>query len=63
MMDKYEVAVLAEDYEAKSQYFRCLQMMNTATDPEKRRQQTIDYHVAEAEMLEAWKKLERAKMR
>jgi hypothetical protein len=62
-MDKYEVAVLAEDYDAKSQRFRYMQMSNTATDPEARRQQTIDYHVAEAEMLEAWKALERAKMK
>lgn len=62
-MDKYEIAVLAEDYEAKQRYFRMLQMMNTRTDPEERRKQSIEYHVAEAEMLEAWKLLERAKMK
>jgi hypothetical protein len=62
-MDKYEIAVLAEDYQAKSLRFRSMQMMNTAAEPTLRRQQAIDYHVAEAEMLEAWKLLERAKMR
>jgi hypothetical protein len=62
-MDKYEIAVLAEDYEVKSQRFRMLQMMNTATNWEERKKQAIEYHVAEAEMLEAWKLLERAKMK
>jgi hypothetical protein len=47
----------------KSQRFRMLQMMNTATNWEERKKQAIEYHVAEAEMLEAWKLLERAKMK
>ena len=62
-MDKYEVAKLADNFDAKQQRFRMLQMMNIASDPDKRRQQTIEYHVAEAEMIEAFKLLERAKLK
>ena len=62
-MDKYEVAVLAEDYQQKREAFHHHQVRNTPTDPEEARKASISYHVAEAEMLEAWRRLERAKHR
>lgn len=60
-MDKYEIAVLAEDYETKRMAFHQHQVMNTPTDPEERKQAMIAYHIAEAELLAAHKALERAK--
>lgn len=63
-MDKYEVATLAEDYENKRARFQMLGIMNSqpAGTPE-RLQQSIDYHIAEAEMWEAYKALNSAKVR
>lgn len=61
-MDKYEVAVLAEDYEMKRMVWQAHAMMNMPVDPEKRRASAVAYHVAEAEMFEAWRRLEGAKL-
>lgn len=62
-MDRYEIAVLAEDNETKRMIWQAHSIANTPTDPEERRKSMIAYHLAEAEMLQAWKKLEQAKMR
>ena len=62
-MDKYEVAVLAEDYHNKRERFRYMQTSNISLDAEQRRKDAIEYHVAEAEMLEALQVLERAKFK
>lgn len=59
---KYEIAVLADDYENKRLRLECLGMANVfgiSGDEAKRR--SIEYHIAEAEKLEAWARLERAK--
>jgi hypothetical protein len=61
-MDKYEVAVLAEDYARKRLAFECCQVRNIAgLTPEERIESSVAYHVAEAEMLEAYSKLNAAK--
>jgi len=62
-MDRYEIAVLAEDYEAKRLVWQAHTLCNTPTDPDERRKASIAYHVAEAEMIEAWKRLELAKLK
>lgn len=59
--EKYEISVLAEDYESKRIIFQCRGMQNTQTDYEKRTRQAIDYHIAEAEMNEAFNRLQAAK--
>jgi hypothetical protein len=61
-MDKYEIAVLAEDYEAKREIWRAHAIANTPKDAEARRKSMIAFHVAEAEMLETGQRLERAKL-
>jgi hypothetical protein len=61
-MDKYEVAVLAEDYERKRMAFEAHHMRNVyGLKPEERIEAGIAYHVVEAEMIEALGKLQRAK--
>lgn len=59
---KYEIAVLAEDYANKRLRFDCLAMANahglTAEEAMKR---SIEYHLAEAEKWEAWDRLQAAK--
>ena len=62
MMDKYEIAVLAEDYEAKRGAFEMHRMRNVyGLAPDEKTKATVAYHIAEAEMMEAFKALERAK--
>lgn len=59
---KYEIAVLAEDYEAKRLRHECLGYVNTAgKTAEALEKLNIDYHIADAEKLEAWGRLEAAK--
>jgi hypothetical protein len=61
-MDKYEVAVLAEDYARKKLAFECHQMRNIAgLTPEERIASSVAYHMAEAEMIEAYARLNAAK--
>lgn len=62
-MDKYEVATLAEDYETKRMRFQALGMQNTyGLSADERTKQAIEYHVAEAEMMQAYKALNAAKV-
>jgi hypothetical protein len=63
MSDKYEIAVLAEDYETKRMIWQAHAIMNTPTDPDQRIASAIAYHLAEAEMISAWQRLEQAKFR
>lgn len=59
---KYEIAVLAEDYANKRLRFDCLAMANAhGKTAEEAMNQTIQYHLAEAEKWEAWKRLQAAK--
>lgn len=58
---KYELAVAAEDYAGKRAIFDCMQMMNNPTDPVKRAEASVRYHIAEAECMEAYARLERLK--
>jgi hypothetical protein len=58
---KYEIAVLSEDYENKRLRFECLGMLNIyGKTPEQLVKQSIEYHIAEAEKIEAWQKLRSA---
>jgi hypothetical protein len=60
--EKYEIAVLAEDYANKKLYYDCLAMRNAyGKTHEESIKQTIDFNLAEAEKWEAWRRLERAK--
>jgi len=62
--EKYEIAVLAEDYEAKRLRHENLGYVNTMgkTDEELTKL-NLDYHIADAEKREARGKLEAAKQR
>lgn len=62
-MDTYEVAVLAEDYRIKRERWEALRLVNIAnrTD-EERAKLNAEYHVAEAEAIQAYRALERAKV-
>lgn len=63
-MDKYEITVLAEDYEQKRAAFEAHRMRNVyGLTPDEASKASAAYHIAEAEMLEAYKQLERAKHR
>lgn len=63
-MDKYEIAVLAEDYEAKRHIFDWHRARNVyGLTPEERSKATAAYHIAEAEMDAAYRDLQRAKAR
>jgi hypothetical protein len=58
-----EIAVLAEDYENKCRAFECQQMLNVwGKTAEERVSMSIDYHMAEARMIEAKARLDRAKL-
>lgn len=62
--ERYEIAVLAQDYEIKAAKWRALGMMNTyGLSQEERTARSIAYHLAEAEAIEALHLLERAKQR
>lgn len=62
-MDAYEIAVLAEDYENKRLRVEAMRMRNMAgLSAEETVKANVDYHVAEAEAFEAWRKLEEAKL-
>jgi hypothetical protein len=59
---KYEIAVLAEDYENKRIRHEMLGYVNTyGKTADELRQQSINYHIADAEKIEAWLRLEAAK--
>jgi hypothetical protein len=59
---KYEIAVLAEDYANKRLRFDCLAMANAhGKTAEEAMEQSIQYHMAEAEKWEAWARLQAAK--
>jgi hypothetical protein len=60
-MDKYQLAVLADDYETKRLIFEAHSLANTPSDPDERRKGMISYHIAEAEMIEAATRLWQAK--
>lgn len=61
-MDKYEVAVLAEDYERKRMAFEMHQRANVANlTPDERVKASIEYHIAEAELIDAMVALNKAK--
>lgn len=63
-MDKYEVAVLAEDYARKRMYFELLGQRNIAgLNPDERIESAVAYEVARAEMIQAKLKLEAAQVR
>jgi hypothetical protein len=60
---KYEIAVLAEDYQSKKLRHECLGMRNAhGLSAEEATRRSIEYHISEAEKLEAWANLERAKV-
>lgn len=60
---KYEIAVLADDYANKKLHYDNLGMANAhGKTAEESAQQNINYHIAHAEMQEAYVRLERAKM-
>lgn len=54
------ISELALNKEDKRQKFQWLNLMNVKHDPEERKQQVIDYSLAEAELYEASEKLRRA---
>lgn len=59
---KYELATLVDDYNAKKLRYESLGMLNTyGLTPEERTKQSIEYHMADAEFRQAWAALERAK--
>jgi hypothetical protein len=59
---KYEIALLAEDYEAKRLRHENLGYVNTSgKTAEELEKLNIDYHIADAEKLEAWGRLTAAK--
>lgn len=61
---KYEIAVLAEDYENKRQRWYCLGALNTAgKTATERTKMSVDFHIAHAEMLESWGRLKAAEAR
>lgn len=60
---KYEIAILAEDYQQKRQifeYHKVLNIMGKTAD--ELLKMSLAYHTAEAEMLEAQGRLDRAKL-
>lgn len=60
---KYEIAVLAEDYANKKLRYDCLAMTNAhGKTAEESMKQSINFHLAEAEKWEAWARLQAAKM-
>lgn len=60
---KYEIAVLAEDYRNKKLRFDCLSALNVyRLSAEEATRRSIEYHIADAEKLEAWARLEAAKL-
>ena len=62
--DKYEIAVLAQDYADKKLRYDCLAMANAhGKTAEESMKQSINFHIADAEKLEAWGKLQAAKSR
>ena len=62
MIDSYEIVVLAEDYEDKRLIFKAHAMANLPVDDlVKARESMIAFHLAQAEMLDAWARLEKAK--
>lgn len=61
---KYEIAILAEDYSNKKLRYDCLAMANAhGKTAEEEMRESINFHIAHAEKLEAWGKLEAAKLR
>jgi hypothetical protein len=59
---KYEIAVLADDYESKRQRFEMLGLINTqGKTAEERTKMSIEYHQADADVRQAWTRLETAK--
>jgi hypothetical protein len=61
---KYEIAVLAEDHENKRLRLEMLKALNVAgRTAEERVKMSIDYHIADTELSEAWHKLCDAKTR
>lgn len=59
---KYEIAILADDYAAKKLAFECLGMRNTiGLTPSEAAELDIQYHLADAERIEALGRLESAK--
>lgn len=62
--DPYEVAVLAEDYSNKRMRLEALAAANTyGLSPEERQKLDIRYELADAEVFQAWRKLQAAKTR
>lgn len=62
MIDKYEIATLAEDYETKRLRLEAMMYMNTPVKYEARIKARVEMHLAEAEMMEALRRLEMAKL-
>ncbi len=59
---KYEIAVLADDYESKKRAFEYYAMRNTdGLSPEESAELSQKYHLAQAEMMKALFELETAK--
>ena len=59
---RYEIAVLAEDYERKRAAFEMHRMANSSgLTPEERVEQCVAYHIAETELTEAYIALQTAK--
>lgn len=62
MIDLLRVTNLARHYATKRQIFEMHQLRNTAgKTAEQLREQTVAYHLAEAEMLDAYARLQAAK--
>jgi hypothetical protein len=61
MVDKYKIAVLAEDVFTKEQRVRMLEQLNTPSDFEERKKARIELEIARAELFEAQRALEHAK--
>lgn len=62
--DRYEITVLAEEYETKKMRFEMLGLLNAhGKTPDERIKMSIEYHLAQTEMNEAWHKLNDAKYR
>jgi hypothetical protein len=63
MDNKYEIAVLAEDYEAKRRAYEYYAMRNTyGLTPEESSELSQKYHLAQAEMMKALFVLDQAKI-
>lgn len=59
-MDKYKIAVLAEELQRNEDRVKMIGMANTPSDPAERAKARIEYEIAIAELIQAQRELTKA---